>query len=205
MTTRTTIQQKSTHPTGADIARSAPAIANAFGTTFWVAVALTVAAFIPAALLPRRTPLPKGRDTMTERRFIKPSWGQRREAVPDAPLFQRDLISKLSVPGRKTGRWHTTPVAVLDHDGERYLISYRGASGWALNLEASHHGRLAQRGRVRGDQGRRGSGRAAGAAARGLRRALRRDADRRRRAARATRSRRPPDVPDRLVRGWWVR
>jgi deazaflavin-dependent oxidoreductase (nitroreductase family) len=85
---------------------------------------------------------------MSERRFLKPSWGQRHIGNRLAPLFQRDLISKLSVPGRKTGRWHTTPVAVLDYDGERYLVSYRGASGWALNLEASHHGRLAQRGRV---------------------------------------------------------
>jgi EmrB/QacA subfamily drug resistance transporter len=39
-----------------DPLRAAPAIADAFGTTFWVAVALTVAAFIPVALLPRRRP-----------------------------------------------------------------------------------------------------------------------------------------------------
>jgi hypothetical protein len=38
----------------ADPVHAAPAIADAFGTTFWVAVGLTVAAFIPAALLPRR-------------------------------------------------------------------------------------------------------------------------------------------------------
>jgi hypothetical protein len=52
------------------------------------------------------------------------------------------------VPGRRSGRWHTVPVAVLDHAGERYLISYRGASDWALNLEAARSGRLAQSGRV---------------------------------------------------------
>jgi EmrB/QacA subfamily drug resistance transporter len=39
-----------------DPVHAATAIADAFGTTFWVAVALTVAAFIPAALLPRRRP-----------------------------------------------------------------------------------------------------------------------------------------------------
>jgi hypothetical protein len=39
-----------------DPLRAAPAIADAFGTTFWLAVALTVAAFIPVALLPRRQP-----------------------------------------------------------------------------------------------------------------------------------------------------
>jgi MFS family permease len=33
-------------------ARATPALANAFGTTFWVAFALTAAAFVPAILLP---------------------------------------------------------------------------------------------------------------------------------------------------------
>lgn len=37
---------------------------------------------------------------------------------------------------------------MLEHGGERYLISYRGAGNWALNLEASHSGRLSRRGRV---------------------------------------------------------
>ncbi|MFL6243142.1 MAG: nitroreductase/quinone reductase family protein, partial [Acidimicrobiia bacterium] len=63
-------------------------------------------------------------------------------------LFRASLLSKLSVRGRRSGRWHTTPVAVLDHDGGRYLVSYRAASDWARNLEASHIGRLAQRGRA---------------------------------------------------------
>jgi deazaflavin-dependent oxidoreductase (nitroreductase family) len=85
---------------------------------------------------------------MSTRRYLKPPWGQRHIGNRLAPLFQRKLISKLSVRGRRSGRWHTVPVAVLDHDGQRYLISYRGASEWARNLEASHTGRLAQRGRV---------------------------------------------------------
>jgi deazaflavin-dependent oxidoreductase (nitroreductase family) len=85
---------------------------------------------------------------MSERRFLKPPWGQRHIGNRLAPLFQRDLISKLSVRGRKSGRWHATPVAVLEHGGERYLISYRGASNWALNLEASRSGLLEKRGRV---------------------------------------------------------
>ena len=42
-----------------DPVHAAPAIADAFGTTFWVAVGLTVAAFIPAYLLPRRRPAPE--------------------------------------------------------------------------------------------------------------------------------------------------
>jgi deazaflavin-dependent oxidoreductase (nitroreductase family) len=63
-------------------------------------------------------------------------------------LFRPSLISKLSVRGRRSGRWYTTPVAVLEHNGERYLVSYRGASDWVLNLEAARTARLAQRGRV---------------------------------------------------------
>jgi EmrB/QacA subfamily drug resistance transporter/deazaflavin-dependent oxidoreductase (nitroreductase family) len=131
-----------------DPSHAAPAIASAFGTTFWVAVGLTVAAFIPAMLLPRRRRARGEGHANGNRRFLKPSWGQRHIGNRLAPLFQRDLISKLSVRGRRSGRWRTTPVAVLEHGGERYLISYRGASDWALNLEASHSGRLAKRGRV---------------------------------------------------------
>jgi deazaflavin-dependent oxidoreductase (nitroreductase family) len=63
-------------------------------------------------------------------------------------LFRPSMLAKLSVRGRRSGRWHTTPVAVLNHDGQRYLISYRGASDWARNLEASHAARLTQRGRT---------------------------------------------------------
>jgi MFS family permease len=43
---------------------SAPAIAHAFGTTFWVAFALTAAALIPAVLLPSRN---KRRPATSER------------------------------------------------------------------------------------------------------------------------------------------
>jgi deazaflavin-dependent oxidoreductase (nitroreductase family) len=63
-------------------------------------------------------------------------------------LFRPSMLSRLSVRGRRSGEWHTTPVAVLDHGGERYLVSYRGASDWALNLAASHIARLSQRSRV---------------------------------------------------------
>jgi deazaflavin-dependent oxidoreductase (nitroreductase family) len=83
---------------------------------------------------------------VTERRYIKPPWAQRQIANRLVPLFQPKIISKLSVRGRRSGRWHTTPVAVLDYEGERYLISYRGASDWARNLEASREARLSQRG-----------------------------------------------------------
>jgi deazaflavin-dependent oxidoreductase (nitroreductase family) len=59
-----------------------------------------------------------------------------------APLFRPSLIAKLSVRGRRSGRWRTVPIAIFEHEGGRYLISYRGASDWALNLAASRTGRL---------------------------------------------------------------
>lgn len=62
-----------------------------------------------------------------------------------APLFRPSLIAKLSVRGRRTGRWRTVPIVVLDHDGARYLVSYRGSSDWALNLSAARTARLKTR------------------------------------------------------------
>jgi deazaflavin-dependent oxidoreductase (nitroreductase family) len=81
-------------------------------------------------------------------RYLKPPWMQRHVGNRMAPLFRPSLISKLSVRGRRTGRWHTVPVAVLEHTGERYLVSYRGESDWARNLRASRHGRLRRRGQI---------------------------------------------------------
>lgn len=85
---------------------------------------------------------------MSDRRYLKPPWMQRYIGNRMSVLFRPSLISKLSVRGRRSGRWRTVPVAVLDHDGERYLVSYRGASDWSLNLRASLGGRLTVRGRV---------------------------------------------------------
>jgi F420H(2)-dependent quinone reductase len=82
------------------------------------------------------------------RRYLKPPWMQRNVGNRLAPLFRPSVVSKLSVPGRRTGRWHTLPVAVLDHNGERYLVSYRGESDWVLNLRASRSGRLITRGQI---------------------------------------------------------
>lgn len=85
---------------------------------------------------------------MSPRRYIKPPWGQRYIGNRLSVLFRPSMISRLSVQGRRSGEWHTTPVAVLEENGERYLISYRGASDWARNLETSHRARLIQHGRA---------------------------------------------------------
>jgi hypothetical protein len=85
---------------------------------------------------------------MANRRYLKPPWMQRNVGNRLAPLFRPSLVQKLSVPGRRSGRWHTVPIAVLDHIGERYLVSYRGESDWVLDLRASNSGRLIRRGQV---------------------------------------------------------
>jgi hypothetical protein len=85
---------------------------------------------------------------MADRRYLKPPWMQRNVGNRLAPLFRPSLVQKLSVPGRRSGRWHTLPIVVLEHNGKRYLISYRGESDWVLDLRASRTGRLIQRGRV---------------------------------------------------------
>ena len=85
---------------------------------------------------------------MSRRRYLKPPWMQRHVGNRLAALFRPSLVCKLSVPGRRSGRWHTLPLVVLDHNGERYLVSVRGESDWALDLRASHSGRLSNRGQV---------------------------------------------------------
>ena len=85
---------------------------------------------------------------MTNRTYLKLPWMQRHVGNRLAPLFGRSVVSRLSVRGRRSGQWRTVPVAVLDHEGERYLVSYRGLSDWALNLRAAPDCRLTVRGRT---------------------------------------------------------
>ncbi|GAA4466035.1 nitroreductase/quinone reductase family protein [Phytohabitans houttuyneae] len=85
---------------------------------------------------------------MSGRNHLKPPWMQRAVGNRLAPVFKPSVVGKLSVPGRRSGRWRTTPVAVLEHAGERYLVSVFGTTDWALDLRASGRGRLSQRQRV---------------------------------------------------------
>ncbi|GAA1141013.1 nitroreductase family deazaflavin-dependent oxidoreductase [Kribbella jejuensis] len=48
----------------------------------------------------------------------------------------------LSVQGRKSGEWRSTPVNLLTVDGQRYLVAPRGHTQWVKNLRASGTGRL---------------------------------------------------------------
>ncbi|HZU16883.1 MAG TPA: nitroreductase family deazaflavin-dependent oxidoreductase [Candidatus Dormibacteraeota bacterium] len=48
----------------------------------------------------------------------------------------------LAVRGRKTGQWRTTPVNLLEYQGQRYLVAPRGDTHWVRNLRSSGEGRL---------------------------------------------------------------
>lgn len=54
----------------------------------------------------------------------------------------------LSVRGRSSGEWRSTPVNPLRVGGERYLVSPRGHTQWVRNIRVSHEGRLASGRRV---------------------------------------------------------
>ncbi len=43
----------------------------------------------------------------------------------------------LEVRGRKSGRVHSTPVDLLQHNGRDYLVAPRGRTQWVRNAEAS--------------------------------------------------------------------
>jgi deazaflavin-dependent oxidoreductase (nitroreductase family) len=44
----------------------------------------------------------------------------------------------LRVRGRKSGEWRTTPVNLLTHNGDQYLVSPRGETQWVRNLRAAN-------------------------------------------------------------------
>src|SRR5436305_1135660 len=53
----------------------------------------------------------------------------------------------LTVPGRKTGRPRTTPVAVIEKSGSRWLLAPFGETDWVRNLRAVGRATIAARGR----------------------------------------------------------
>ena len=48
----------------------------------------------------------------------------------------------LSVQGRKSGEWRSTPVNLLVIDGQRYLVAPRGHTQWVKNLRVAGGGEL---------------------------------------------------------------
>lgn len=75
------------------------------------------------------------------------SWTERHlvnRAVRLGLRLGRDIdgLQELEVRGRRTGRPRRTPVKVLVVDGQRYVVSLGGNSGWVCNLRASPSARL---------------------------------------------------------------
>ena len=48
----------------------------------------------------------------------------------------------LEVRGRKSGEWRSTPVNLLEVDGNRYLVAPRGHTQWVRNIRVAGGGRL---------------------------------------------------------------
>jgi len=75
------------------------------------------------------------------------SWAERNvvnRAVRVGVRLGREIdgVRELEVRGRRTGKLRRTPLKVLHVDGERYLVSLSGESGWVRNLRAQPHARL---------------------------------------------------------------
>jgi deazaflavin-dependent oxidoreductase (nitroreductase family) len=80
-------------------------------------------------------------------RYVRPGWFTKHVFNPAVAGLTRVGISiagsrVLEVPGRKTGQPRRTPVNLLTHEGERYLVAPRGNTQWVRNLRASGSGRL---------------------------------------------------------------
>jgi deazaflavin-dependent oxidoreductase (nitroreductase family) len=48
----------------------------------------------------------------------------------------------ITVPGRKTGRPHSTPITMVEFEGQRYVQSPFGSVNWVRNLRAAGHATL---------------------------------------------------------------
>ena len=78
-------------------------------------------------------------------RYVAPGWFTRTVFNPSVAFLTRAGFSvwgsrELRVRGRTSGEWRTTPVNLLSHDGERYLVAPRGETQWVKNLRAAGEG-----------------------------------------------------------------
>ena len=79
--------------------------------------------------------------------YQKPSWATKHIGNPLMAGLTRLGVSLrgsriLSVRGRKSGTWRSTPVNPLPFEGERYLVAPRGETHWVRNIRASGEARL---------------------------------------------------------------
>lgn len=79
--------------------------------------------------------------------YRAPGWVTRNLVNRSVAFLTRHGVSVLgsrvlAVRGRTSGVWRTTPVNLLDHQGQRYLVSPRGEGQWVRNLRAAGTGEL---------------------------------------------------------------
>ncbi|MFN2560304.1 MAG: nitroreductase/quinone reductase family protein [Jatrophihabitans sp.] len=84
---------------------------------------------------------------MSETRYLEPGWFTRNIFNRSVRRLTRLGISvagarELRVRGRKSGEWRSTPVNLLSAEGDRYLVSPRGATQWVRNIRSSGEGEL---------------------------------------------------------------
>jgi hypothetical protein len=85
---------------------------------------------------------------MVKRAYIKPGFFTSSIVNPTIAFLARRLgwgmkgARVLSVRGRKTGEWHSTPVNPLTLAGQRYLVAPRGETEWVRNIRVSRTARL---------------------------------------------------------------
>lgn len=80
-------------------------------------------------------------------RYLQPGWFTRNVFNRLVLLLSRRGLSfwgsrEMRVRGRVSGLWRTTPVNVLSHEGDRYLVAPRGETDWVRNLRVSRVGEL---------------------------------------------------------------
>lgn len=80
-------------------------------------------------------------------RYVRPGWFTRRVFNGLVQLLTRLGVSvwgsrQLAVRGRSTGEWRTTPVNLLELDGQRYLVAPRGQTQWVRNIRVAGEAEL---------------------------------------------------------------
>jgi len=80
-------------------------------------------------------------------RYVRPGWFTKHVFNRIVAMLTAAGISvwgsrELRVRGRTSGEWRTTPVNLLSHEGDRYLVAARGVTHWVRNLRAAGEGEL---------------------------------------------------------------
>jgi deazaflavin-dependent oxidoreductase (nitroreductase family) len=80
-------------------------------------------------------------------RYVRPDWFTQHVFNPAVELLTGLGVSVdgsriLAVRGRKSGQWRTTPVNLLEFEGQRYLVAPRGVTEWVRNIRVSGGGEL---------------------------------------------------------------